>query len=145
MAASASRDIVEVRGNTSRSNGDLPVLPAGVRCGSEYNPYTVRSWWPIGRHGDEVVVVASVPRPAHRTSVRTRAETGLMFSDFPRYILLIPQFCPHRQRTGVQQQCRDVCDWPRGATAVHVGSRLYRMCPYGPQTHNRRTRFSEII
>jgi len=95
MAASASRDIVEVRGKTSRSNGDLPVSPAGVRCGSEYDPYpavlvtrpiaaaTVRSWWPIGRHGDEVVVVASVPRPAHHTSVRTRAGTALMFSDFP--------------------------------------------------------------
>jgi len=60
-------------------------------------------------------------------------------------VLLIPQFCPHRQRTGVQQRCRHDSDWPRGSTAVHVGSHLYRMCPYGPQTHNRRTRFSEII
>jgi len=60
-------------------------------------------------------------------------------------ILLIPRFCPHRQRTGVQQECMDVSDWPRGSTAVHVGSHLYRMCPYGPQTHNRLTPFSEII
>jgi len=60
-------------------------------------------------------------------------------------LLLIPQFCPHRQRTGEQQRCRDVSDWPRGSTEVHVGSHLHRKCPYGPQTHNRRTRFSEII
>jgi len=60
-------------------------------------------------------------------------------------VLLIPQFCPHRQRTGVQLRCRDVSDWPRGSTAVLFGSHLYRMCPYGPQTHNRRNRFAEII
>ena len=59
--------------------------------------------------------------------------------------LLIPQFCPHWQRTGVLQRCRDVSDWPRRSTAVHVGSHHYSMCPYGPQMHNRRTRFSKII
>ena len=50
------------------------------------------------------------------------------------WVLLIPQFFPHRQRTGVQQRCREVSDWPRGSTAVHVGSHHWRMCPYGPQT-----------
>jgi len=60
-------------------------------------------------------------------------------------VLLIPQFCPHRPGTVVEQQGMETCDWSISGTAVHIGPDLYRMCPYGSRSHIRRLRFSALF
>jgi len=60
-------------------------------------------------------------------------------------ILLIPQFCPHRPGTVVEQQGMETCERSISRTAVHIGPDRYRMCPYGPRSHIRRLRFSALF
>jgi len=117
--------------------------PLGVVTLSTMIQYNTCLWHPL-------CVCAVIRDDLRESAAHTRRVLRLVLETFsctqrPISELLIPQSFPHRQRTGVQQRCRDVPYWPRGSTAVHVVSHLYRMCPYGPQTHNRRTRFSVII
>jgi len=74
-----------------------------------------------------------------------RRDQGRFRPAIVRQVVLIPQFCAHRPGTVVERQWMQISDWSSIPPSVHVRTDLYKMCPYGPQSHNQRLRFSVLF